>query len=88
MNQTSKGKSTPQNLKEFQETTFEEIISNSTSDELSLKDIVPTDYFNKIYNLSSSKWDKVYRKMYKKIMIRDYNNLMPKNVIKRYLDQK
>lgn len=50
MNQTSKGKSTPQNLKEFQETTLEEIISNSTSDELSLKDIVPTDYFNKIYN--------------------------------------
>jgi hypothetical protein len=47
---TTKGKSTPLLLKNFQETIIENILSNSTSDELTLKDIVPINYFNKIYS--------------------------------------
>lgn len=46
---TNRGKSTPASLKNFQEVILEDKISKSTSNELTLKDIVPSEYFNKIY---------------------------------------
>jgi hypothetical protein len=49
MSQTSKGKSTPTVLKNFQEVILESIVSNSTNETLTLSEIVPAEYFNKIY---------------------------------------
>lgn len=54
MSQTSKGKSTPTFLKNFQEVTLENIISNSTKEHLTLSEIVPKEYFNKIYTSSET----------------------------------
>ncbi len=54
MSQTSKGKSTPTLLKNFQEVTLEDVISNSTNEQLTLSDIVPVEYFNKIYTSSET----------------------------------
>ncbi len=39
-------------------------------------------YFEKIYNLKTSKWEKIYKKIYENIMIRDYNNLILKKILK------
>mgnify|MGYP000701430780 CR=1 FL=1 len=46
---TTKGKSTPLLLKNFQETIIEDILSNSTSDELTLKDIEENEVRNERY---------------------------------------
>jgi hypothetical protein len=51
---TNKGKSTTKALKDFQDNTFLEILKNQNTDELSLRDIVPEQYYNKIYNDTES----------------------------------
>ena len=41
-------------------------------------------YFEKIYNLKASVWEKIYKKIYKNIMIRDYNNSILKKFLKKF----
>lgn len=39
-------------------------------------------YFEKIYNLTVPAWEKIYKKIFKNIMVRDYNNSIFKKILK------